>query len=276
MIKFLVSLVFAVALNANAISYSSVKKSVYKIVFFKKTGLRVPVSTGTAFVVKNGKEGVFVTNNHLCESLAKMTGFVIIPENGEVKSEQDLDKITEAYMYKGADICLFKTAKQYKALPMAKKPAAMYEKIAITGFDGEASMMPSEGYIYGRSVSNYFSEMKDCKTQPPRPFSIGFVMCLDHDKYPDYSRVEQQKSTAKISPGYSGSPVLNMDGEVVGIANAYDPPTPRDLKSYSYIFTVDQIRKVLSSAKFVPSDDKSIAETVELLKAFEEIIDDSQ
>lgn len=262
--------------------FSKIKQSVFNVAVMKMSGVWVnpqtqeliPMMRATAFFVNAPSGTIGVTNNHVCRDLNKGLPSIILNEDGLVKSFNDLDIITEVYMEPGKDICIFKTKKPHPGLNLAKADPKRYDKITITGFDGEIQMMISEGYIYGIATEHYFHHMEDCKTSQFRVFSPNWFICQDFPTIPVYAETKQLKSTARVSPGWSGSPVLNKDSEVIGIVNAYDIPTEQDNKEESYMHTVSEIQAALAKAQFIPFNDKTILNEVEITEEYEQIFFD--
>lgn len=241
------------SLPVSALDFKSIKKSVYKIEVLKKTGVpNAVLYSATGFFVNDPKLGnVLVTNNHVCDSMYLGIPIIVLNENGELHDATDFEGIAWIYLAPGMDVCIAKLLNQDKIFPALKlsdKDPKRYDPLTITGFDGEEQMLISEGYVYGQAKEKYFDHVEKVSPTTQKPLSAEYYMAQEFGSIPMFKEITQLKSTSTISPGYSGSPVLNDKGEVVGIANAYDPPTEADSRMYSYIFPVSFIKEALSKA----------------------------
>jgi hypothetical protein len=278
----LLSLSLISVAHGSDFDFAKIKQSVFNVAVLRKSGVFVnprtqefiPMMRATAFFVNTPTGTVGVTNNHVCRDLHKGIPSIILNEDGVVKSLSDLDIITDVYMEPGKDICIFKTKLPHPGLNLGKVDPKRYDHVTITGFDGEIQMMISEGYIYGTAVERYFNHFDKCAESKFAPFSPNWFICEDYTVIPIYTETKQLKSTARVSPGWSGSPVLNANSEVVAIVNAYDIPTEQDNKEESYLHSVSEIQHAIANAQFIPFNDKSILQEVEVTEEYEEIFGD--
>jgi len=279
----LLSLALSCVAHGSDFDFAKIKQSVFNIAVLKGRGVFVNPLTGfpnaamraTAFSVNTPKFGtIMVTNNHVCRDLYIGLPIIILNEDGYIQNDKDFDLVTDVFTEAGQDICIFKTKNQHPGLNLSSTDPKRYDKVTITGFDGEVQMMISQGYIYGSARVAYYDHMQDCESQKFQIFSPNWFVCRDFKVVPIYKETIQLKSTAKVSPGWSGSPVLNDKSEVVAIVNAYDIPTETDNKSESYLHTASEIQHAIDTATFVPFNDKSIVKQVEVTRDYEEIFND--
>lgn len=242
---------------AGGLDFNEINKSVYKIQVLKKTGVpNAELYSGTGFFINDSKLGnVLVTNDHICASMYKGLPIIVVSDDGELKTGEDFEGIGWVYLAPGMDICIAKLLKQdqtFPALKLSTKKPKIYDPITVTGYDGEKQMLISEGYIYGETKERYYDHVEKISPTTQRPGSAEYYMADEFGSIPIFKEITQLKGTTRVSPGYSGSPVLNVKGEVIGIVNGYDIPTEVDNKSYAYFFTADHIREALKSAELGP------------------------
>lgn len=154
-----------------------------------------------------------LTNRHCCNAYDDI--FV----NGYRFIGYRIEKIL--YKSESNDVCVL-TSKSKKSIKLAKKPAKMFDTVLVFGYPRGKMLTPRFGHVLSTSSRS----------------------CIE---YRDGVRCEDGiVSSNLIFPGNSGSPLLNMDGELVGLAYAGNWAI-----SYSISVKLENIRKVLDRASKV-------------------------
>ena len=141
----------------------------------------IPISSGTGFFISN--DGTMITNNHVIEGCSQI---VSIYENREIKSSLINTDVKN-------DLAIIKSnIKPQKFYSISKKDADLLENVIIAG------------YPLGKKIS---SEIKA---------TSGTVTALAgyDNNYAEF------QTDAALNSGNSGGPIINNNGEVVGVAVA--------------------------------------------------------
>lgn len=258
MIKKLIVSFLAVTGIATANAGTDIKdlnRSIMKIMVLTKYG----PSVATAFALKINDEKIMVTNNHVCDGFYNSDGsFLIpsqkltaIPRTNQEATRLRLDKVTEYYMQKGSDICIFKTSNisNYEGLELADKASQVTESIMIAGYVGRSlDLMYVEGRVYGTVPIIEPGELRNCLTSPPKPGSSNALTCNVFPEYPVLITKRLQTAVNNIGPGFSGSPVL-QDGKVVGIVSRYFLPANGYSNGDVLFFTLSDLNEAVVGSK---------------------------
>lgn len=196
--------IFSVLVAFIASSYAQDLKR-YKDAWDNLSRNTIKMDTGTGFIIK-GKSGkkYFATAWHVCDGEWAQSPGVI----------KDADH----------DIC----AKPYVGPESGLKVAPEYspnEPIFSRGYPrlgSERRLTHTEGFWYGNTeFTSTYSSPKDkgCVDGGKPLFDLmNEVMCE--------RRWIQNQTTLFVRPGSSGSPVVNGDGQLVGIVSTYDLRSP--------------------------------------------------
>lgn len=125
-----------------------------------------------------------VTNRHCCRAYGEY-----------MKDIRFVGKSIETILYESEinDVCVM-TSNAKKSIKIAKKPAKLYEKVLIMGYPRGQLLTPRFGHV----------------------LSTAKKICLNYDSGKRCERAIV--SSNLIFPGNSGSPMVNMRGELVGLA----------------------------------------------------------
>ncbi len=166
---------------------------------------------GTGFVVDYGGFLKYtVTNAHVC-LLAEDDKMI-----AEVGSNPQIVKVL--YISDKSDLCITTAPDGIRPLPMAESGMEHYKRYYKIG---HASLYPANlesGYFLEEtSVSIPDGQTLEKCVGPKYSIQMNFLgqsFCV--------ATVEGYRTTIKTYPGDSGSPVVNAEGEVVGVAFASD------------------------------------------------------
>ncbi|NJL25189.1 MAG: trypsin-like serine protease [Calothrix sp. SM1_5_4] len=143
----------------------------------------------------NSKEGYVVTNSHVVRMAGRNADEIMVKLNGEENSKGHpariigVDEVT--------DVALLKLDSPPPGLKQV--PLGDSDKTKV----GELVLAIGNPYGHTNSVTQ------------------GIVSALGRSL--EGARAEFMQTSASINPGNSGGPLINMDGEVIGINTAIDP-----------------------------------------------------
>lgn len=159
------------------------------------------------FLINKGQE-IILTNNHVCEGLfsshnelATIFGALINQEVNatiiDYKGQQHPAKEAQILgKNASSDLCaIYFTAPEYMVPATLALTQPVPSEILVLGYPGSDPLTPSFGYAVA--------------------ITQDWLNPFDTSTY----------ITAKIFPGNSGSPVVNMEGYLVGLVNEGDPGT---------------------------------------------------
>lgn len=154
---------------------------------------------GTAFLLETPNEGkIIVTNRHVCEAGEGRPYFYLINKDSWYVG-------TMIAMSENTDLCLIQPPKalleNHAPLSLSSRPLKTGDTVEIWG---HPRLLPLQ-----RAVGTFININWE-PVNTPRPFSPDhkmFIGTMDID----------------AAPGNSGSPVLNILGDVVGVLFALDP-----------------------------------------------------
>lgn len=261
------SLVFSTSVvKAAELNFYRLQESVYKVYKMREDGS--PYMVASSFAVNSGGQTYLITNNHVCLSLAGPGGSYVKIVNGPSKNiARDYDPIVSVYVMPRSDVCVAQTLHRHPGLTLAEHSAGFQQKITVFGYLGRSEFsMTNDGRLYGDEKVSEYAGMMSCKDNPPSGGSINYFICLRHDRYPKFKDSTIFLSTLNVGPGFSGSPVLNEYGEVVGIIARYAPPSKMYGNGDGLYYDVAYIKKALSEKQLIPVDDKNFAEDSHLIE----------
>jgi hypothetical protein len=170
--------------------------------------VKLPHSLGSGFVVDSS--GILITNYHVIEG-AKVA-IVVFPDKSKYE-------IKGFYVIKPKwDIAILKIepqdGKKLSVLPIAKGLPAKGQRVFAFGAPLGMGATVSEGIVSGLRTGEDLSDFFQQRTGKDNFFTEG----LGYDKNTQWIQI-----TAPISHGNSGGPLVNADGEVLGINTMTDP-----------------------------------------------------
>jgi len=187
-----------------------VKESIYRL----ESG-----GHGTAFVVKSARgKKLLISNDHVCDMANMFDSMNAIDHTGE----SHLVKVLHRSPY--TDLCILSAPQNAIALPIAKSNFKD-QKVFAVGYPLSKFMVAQFGRLKGRETSRIVDDkpINEC-TQPKNHISRKKVPIRQIDGSTIYIvdivctiKVEGYFTTIPVDKGFSGSPMLNSDGEVSGV-----------------------------------------------------------
>lgn len=149
---------------------------------------------GSGFVI-NAEEGYIVTNAHVVRMAGKNADEIMVKFIGEDRSKGHLAKVVGVDEI--TDVALLKLTEKRDGL-----------KAAVLG--DSSKVKPGEWVL---AIGNAFGHT--------HTVTQGIVSATGRNLYG--ARLDFLQTSAGINPGNSGGPLINMNGEVLGINSAVDP-----------------------------------------------------
>lgn len=170
---------------------------------------------GTGFAVKTASgKTVIATNRHVCEIFPHIDDEAL-KDNQDRKWEAEIIALSEDH-----DLCLLKAPRNAKPLPLYwGYSVGEGVDIFTAGYPSIRFMTKTQGETLGKEVIAMpdYAAPEDCnkKTNEIRDVELfpGMKMTIC------VNVLEFQWTSARISGGASGSPVVNRDGEIVGVVS---------------------------------------------------------
>lgn len=183
-----------------------------------------PLGHGSGAYLKVGNKDIVLTNAHVCEGvfqphvMAAQKGNILayimttpFLTNHEGKSNSDINmiKINET-----TDLCAIEMhpSPDMNPLPLSNK-VSLFDYVLILGYPKYDPMTPTFGFIMRKGLKDVLHDGNE----------VNF-------------------SSATVYPGNSGSPVVNMNGELVGLVSEGDTVTHS-----SVLVTLEHIKDFLSN-----------------------------
>ena len=255
------------AVTAKAdLDYSRLQHSVYKV--YKMNAKGEPHMVASSFAVNYGNSTYLITNNHVCFGLAGPGKSYIKVNNGPSENytnPNDYDEIKQVSPMPSSDVCVIKTAQQHPGLNFAWSPLTIHQPVTAFGYIGRSDyIMISHGYMYGTLDVMDYGGFRDCRAYPPK-WVKDRIICLVSEKYPIFIKNWLQTANVNVGPGYSGSPVLDANGDIVGITARYMPPSSIYGNGDGMFYNDSFIIKAIETANFVPVTDPKLYEDSKLI-----------
>jgi S1-C subfamily serine protease len=167
-------------------------------------------SGGTGFLVTNSKGKKYIaTNFHVCDPLSNQT------MQAQLKGKQPL--LVKIIRYdREHDLCLL-DAIEGPSVSISPSPIRDFESLFVVGHPLLHEQTPSQGRLVGESVVNVGMSTDPDGTCPKgtTPFRTFFAVgCV--------TPMLLAQTSLLIYPGNSGSPVVNFEGQLVGVINSAD------------------------------------------------------
>jgi hypothetical protein len=235
----------------------------------------MPYMVATTFALNYKGSTYLVTNNHVCASLSgDGTAYIKTVNGPSVLYDRDYDVITEVSVTKQSDVCIMKTVNPHLGLNLSMYPTYLQQPVTVFGFLGRSDFgMVTIGKMYGSDSMIDYAGFVSCKEKPPRRLSIENFICLSKDKYPITSLSPVLMATVNIGPGFSGSPVLNSYGEVVGIVSRYMPPSKIYGNGDGIYYPSSYIMQAIDNAKFVDVTSEEFDRDMTIWKKYQDMTD---
>lgn len=237
---------------------------------------------GTAFVIKKDDgTSIGVTNNHICDGLVKDSAALLVKDGSQLNQvdKNNLDRLNSISMSIGADVCFFTTdgMKNRSTITLAKKNIGTLDQMTVVGYPGAyTNVIPLDGRSTGSLAVLEPTDIKKCSMFGTAKNKMEFFMCKVFGQYVETVNTSMVQLTPNIGPGFSGSPVIDKDGEVVGIVARYMVPNEQYTNGHALMVPLSEIQRSLKTAKLVPLKDNKLREKIAILYFGREMIQHMQ
>ncbi|MBU0765128.1 MAG: trypsin-like peptidase domain-containing protein [Bacteroidetes bacterium] len=166
-------------------------------------------STGSGFFIS--RNGHIVTNYHVVQPLVTIYGIYFPAPVAEIKVY--LNSGTDDYKICGAGLILADKKKDLAILALADTMTTPF----LTTDDSTGLVESSPVWLFGYPYGEAFSVIQ---RGPEVSVNNGHITSLRHDDTGEFTQIQ---TDAVVKPGNSGGPLVNTDGDVIGIVNmTYD------------------------------------------------------
>ena len=258
---------FLISFSAKAdLDYARLQQSVYKV--YKMNAKEEPHMVASSFAVNYGNATYLITNNHVCFGLAGPGKAYIKVNNGpseKYTNPADYDQIVQVSPLEGSDVCVIRTKNQHPGLNFAWSPLKIHQPVTAFGYIGRSDyIMISHGYMYGTLDVMDYDGFRDCQAYPPK-FTKDKIICIVYSKYPIFKKNYLATANVNVGPGYSGSPVLDVNGDIVGITARYMPPSSIYGNGDGMFYDDSFIINAITTANFIPVTSPELYEDSKLI-----------
>lgn len=185
------------------------------------------MASGSLILAPSGKL-LILTNYHVCEGFSDVINFRILPvtpHHGRVlKSNIKID------------LCIVEAPKDildYKIPLILASKSGYYEKVLALGYPLDGPLTPSYGFLLERrKIPIAMHDSKDCPDDSLKLNFGYYVSCI--------ITMVVDITNLTTFPGNSGSPVVNLKGELVGVINSGDNRT-----NYGNIIPLEDVKEFL-------------------------------
>jgi S1-C subfamily serine protease len=183
----------------------------------------------TAFALENGNEDKFlVTAGHVCDGMLSKK---IKPLPQTARSGANVIKIDNSKLYLSGnhDLCVIsKLSDDAKAFKLSSNTQEL-EEVVVVGHPAGIPLAAIKGSVVGSDVMEMPTQRsKDkCSGSAYSWQKVEMVTMFGPVKFEACMfKAVSVSTTLTVAPGNSGSPVLNADGEVIGVLSAMNTNIP--------------------------------------------------
>lgn len=184
---------------------NKVAKSVYKI-----TPIDNAKAGGTGFQISTTRGPMILSNAHVCESIKEN---VLRAWQGRKYWDLPILEISDK-----TDLCLIKGIPGQPVLALGA-PASSLDKITIIGHPWLMPVTPSQGWVIDRKTIDIATSKTEQECTGYMYEWKDYMTWLGPQKI-CFRSIESVRTNVRMFPGNSGSPIVNSQGQVVGVAFA--------------------------------------------------------
>ena len=239
-----------------------VAPSIHKVITFKNRKEDDVSGYATAFFAKlpDGKV-LGITNNHVCAVMigkGRETFLRLVDSKEKINYDKEALKVDKISMAMGEDICFFSVKGEPGSYLELGNDVTKLDKISVVGYPGmQFNIIAEDGYSSDSITLNEAADLVKCLGPVNNEFD--YLMCNSFKGVTlSFHDVSQFQITPNIGPGFSGSPVIDPQGKVIGLIARYVEPTEEYTNGHGLFIPVSKIKKYAEKVELLSPDDNRV------------------